>query len=1007
VQIQQGKAPARRADHVAVTIVSNNYLSFARILHDSYTKHHPGHDFIIVLVDKKIPEYVEAIGGGLDIREMSEFRIPQAASFIYRYTIMELNTAVKPFVLNDLLTRSGYRTALYIDPDIQVFAPLEEVHKALESSAIALIPHMRRPYYDDMHPSDTSILQSGTYNLGFIGLRAGEAAARLLYWWMSKLYRDCIVDIPNGLFVDQKWIDLVPGFFPDHCIIHHPGYNAAYWNLHERPISRRGEAWFAGEAPLVFYHYSGFSPLEPHKLSIHQNRFQLEILPDLHALTDQYGQLLLAHGYLESSGWPYGFERLSNGVTLPLRPVRGVLQWAARRGMPVPDPFTSPDAFCRFLMSRGTLAGKPGVVLLFEFVLNGRSDVAGAFPGARRYSDDAGFRQWLRTSGITEERLGDILAFEDKNLIADYAADAFARLRRYNRTDVFSHFEDIWSNAESFSEFADWFTIHGVEEMNFDHIHTEKLKASRGGIGRILNIYFLRGDLQATYETLSSPGTVKEFSDWLRTQSDKLDLSAEEITLFEEFVASRGGLVDKMRFLYSHKGKRRLQSPNIFNVDDIKLVNRIDLETGLLTSWLIDEPAYPPADHFGANFGSAKPAEVSSSRLAINGVSARQHYQFIESIAKAAAAGERPTPLVNLAAYLTAPTGMGESGRSMRATLASANLDCRPFTLPHPRAQSAFPPVSPMLFGWPAFGADVSITVANADSKGVIEAVMPPHYWARKNIGYWVWETERLPAAFRDAQDLFDEVWTPSSYSAEAIGRTIDRPVRVVPHTLDFHALRAAKPDREQFGLPENATLFGFVFDPQSFLERKNIGGLIDAFDSAMRPDDNCYLVLKLNGRNLGTFEYEMLRVQSGNGRILFVEGTLSRTDSFAFIKSLDVYVSLHRAEGFGLTCAEAMAMEVPVIATGYSGNLQFMDAKNSLLVPASVIETGRPYGSYPAGTRWGDPDVAVAAEMMRSLLDAGARKELGAKARKSVRRKLDTALLGRLVLATMNGKLN
>ncbi len=189
-------------------------------------------------------------GSGAEVIELAHVAIPDISRFVYRYSIMELNTAVKPYVLADLFRRRGYETLLYIDPDIYVFRPLTHVYKALESASIVLTPHMRRPFYDDAMPNDVAILQSGTYNLGFIGLKCGETSRRLLDWWMTKLHTDCVVDIHQGHFVDQKWMDLIPGFFPDHRILYEPGYNVAYWNLHERRLTQRDGEWLVDGQPL-------------------------------------------------------------------------------------------------------------------------------------------------------------------------------------------------------------------------------------------------------------------------------------------------------------------------------------------------------------------------------------------------------------------------------------------------------------------------------------------------------------------------------------------------------------------------------------------------------------------------------------------------------------------------------------------------------------------------------------------------------------------------------------
>jgi glycosyltransferase involved in cell wall biosynthesis len=354
---------------------------------------------------------------------------------------------------------------------------------------------------------------------------------------------------------------------------------------------------------------------------------------------------------------------------------------------------------------------------------------------------------------------------------------------------------------------------------------------------------------------------------------------------------------------------------------------------------------------------------------------------------------ERP---VNLAGFVTAPTGMGESARSMAATLQQAGVSPCTMTLPHLLSERQHVPAGPAFFGWPASNAGLSITVANADCAELLESFLPSSFWGERNVGYWVWETEQLPSRFRRAQQPFDEIWTPSAYSAAAIRRTVQKPVHVLPHTVDMKAVDAARADRRRFGLPEDAVLFGFAFDPASVLERKNVLGLIEAFDLAFRADDRCYLLLKINAAGRRSYEFQEALARVENDRVLLLESVLDRNATFSLLKSLDAYVSLHRAEGFGLTCAEAMACGLPVIASNYSGNLEFMSTDNSLLVPVRVIETERPYGPYPAGTRWGDPDRDAAVAALRQLLDVERRRHYSHRGHADVHRTLGVDTVAR-----------
>lgn len=983
------------AKHAAVTIVSKNYLAYARTLADSYTRHHPDDDFVIILVDRADGYVLGELPERAEIIEIANIAIPDISRFIYRYTIIELNTAVKPFVLADLFRRRKYETLIYLDPDIYVFRPLTHVYEALLSTSIVLIPHMRRPYHDGAMPSDVVILQSGTYNLGFIGLRAGETATKLLEWWMGKLHKDCVVDIPAGLFVDQKWIDLVPGFFPDHTILYEPGYNAAYWNLHERPIARRDGEWLADGRPLHFFHFSGYSPFSPLQLSKHQNRHSLAANPVLKALTDFYGRTLLDNAYDESSAWPYAFETLGNGVRIPLQLVTATMQWAIRNQVPTPCPVKEPEAFCRFLMSRGILPGGSDLVLLFYFLLRARSDVAAAFPNSVTHHDDIGFREWVISSGVREEMLQGILPFEDRTVVPDAVADLFKRMRASSLDHVEKKCRTIWSDPGSFDDLTSWLTTQGAQILGVPRAYAARLSRAAPGVGRILNIYFLRSDLQLQYPALWSDPQINDFANWLERHRYEFKLTLDEVSLFSEYVRGARQQVETMRFLYQHKGGKTKSSPNIYAIERRRSEIGSMLTSAQALDFLCESAVADPFDQYLDAFpmdGSAIADDYG--KFSVDGLDQRKNFRFIKELEQRMESRRRTPCMVNFAGYLTAPTGMGESARSMRRTLTQCAVSVREMTLPHPRAEYDSMPVSPYLFGWPASRADVSVTVANADTTAQLWEFLPRSYWASKNVGYWVWETEDLPLYLKKNAELFDEIWTPSAYSARAIARTVALPVQVTPHALDLPALDAARPGRRALGLPEGGTLFGFMFDPDSGIQRKNVEGLIRAFCAAFRKDDGCYLVLNVNGRREGQFDYEMVRARTDSDRVVFYEAPLTRIRSYDFLASLDAYASLHRAEGFGLTCAEAMALGVPVLASGYSGNMDFMREDNSVLVHAGVIETDRPYGPYPAGTRWGEPDIDEAVVGLRSLLDRSKRASLGERGRQSVRAALAPAVV-------------
>ena len=173
---------------------------------------------------------------------------------------------------------------------------------------------------------------------------------------------------------------------------------------------------------------------------------------------------------------------------------------------------------------------------------------------------------------------------------------------------------------------------------------------------------------------------------------------------------------------------------------------------------------------------------------------------------------------------------------------------------------------------------------------------------------------------------------------------------------------------------------------------------LLDAFRTAFGGRTDVGLVLKVNSPDAGDYDFALLKERARGLNVFWMEERLSQAATFDLMASLDAYVSLHRAEGFGLTMAEAMAMAKPVIATGYSGNLDFMDGESALLVDCDVVTTREAHGAYPAGSRWARPSVAHCADQMLSLEDGSVRQRVGEAGSRKLRSSLDPAAAGRRI---------
>ena len=305
--------------HAVFTIIAKNYLAYARVLMASLRKFHPEVDLYVFLADRT-EERFDPVHEPFRVVLTEHLAIPKFQHVAFKYSVTELNTAVKPFCIEYLFEKLGYQKILFLDPDILVTHSLERLYRELESSSIILTPHITQAIRDEKRPNEIDLLLAGSYNLGFIGLSDTPTVRTFLSWWKERVYEQCLHQVDAGLFVDQKWIDLVPSLFDNVRILKDPGLNVAYWNLAERPVTLRGDsverASVRGE-PLFFFHFSGFEPDKPSTVSKHQTRFSLDDLPEARPLFLHYRDLLFSHEYNESKRWPYAYGAFDNGVPVP------------------------------------------------------------------------------------------------------------------------------------------------------------------------------------------------------------------------------------------------------------------------------------------------------------------------------------------------------------------------------------------------------------------------------------------------------------------------------------------------------------------------------------------------------------------------------------------------------------------------------------------------------------------------------------------------------------------
>ena len=354
-------------------------------------------------------------------------------------------------------------------------------------------------------------------------------------------------------------------------------------------------------------------------------------------------------------------------------------------------------------------------------------------------------------------------------------------------------------------------------------------------------------------------------------------------------------------------------------------------------------------------------------------------------------------PGINLVGYIAAELGLGEAARSLARACSAAGvpysvIDVGYQTSNLQRDTQALANASARRFEVDLLYVNADQTprtVAHLKSKGLSSAY---------RIGFWHWEQPQLPDVHLGAFSMLDEVWVPSNFVRDAVAAVSPLPVVVIPHALQF----APTPGigRSAFGLPADKLLALVMYDFHSYQHRKNPQAAITAFRQAQAGRTDCALVVKtINGSHHPEAEAELRASLADLPGTVVIDQFLTRQQVWDLQSCCDMLISLHRAEGFGLAPAEMMYLGKPVVATGWSANMDFMDAENSMPVHYTLAPLAEAVGAYPAGPLWAEADVGHAAECIRRLLDeASLRESMGRRAAHDVSRQLHPDAVGKLV---------
>ncbi|MDX1934708.1 MAG: glycosyltransferase family 4 protein [Capsulimonadales bacterium] len=865
-----------RFSHAACTIVSKNYIASARTLAESLRRQIPELPLYVLLVDE-LDDTIDPQHEPFTLMAVRDLPLPHREPFLFKYDILELNTAVKPYYFAYLAETYGLTKLLYFDPDIYVFSPLPDIWEALNGASIVLTPHVEEPVTDERKPNEIDFLRVGVYNLGFLGMALDHPRTpELLAWWQKRLYDGCRVDLENGYFTDQKWMDLTPALFEDVRILRKPQYNVAYWNLAFRQkqvvwtVAPDGspDCRIDGE-PLGFFHYSGYDPGKPDAVSKHQDRFaSVRDVEPVRPLFEFYAERLLANGFTETRKLPYAFGRFANGTRIPAL-TRRLYRQMPRYETRFPEPFAAGDgSFFAFLNERFRDASahtrsENGLSRLWWYIWQAHPALQASFP------DPAG-----------------------RDRAAYYA----------------------------------W--IHGDGRTVLSDITDSLLPPVPSGTG----------DSGGTDSALSA-------SPLLTPNPDALAKPRVPPTI-------RKAIGAPLKALLGSRNRELLEK---------------------MYYWALG----PEVTRILWSRPSGLPANLPSLPESLETVGQNLPYG------------------INITGYLTGEFGIGEAARSLVKAMQTAEI---PVALSNLVAENQ----SSRDTTFQEFGEErpygVNVIATNADMVGATLREKGSDWLkGRYNIGFWFWELSEFPETYWPMFAPFQEIWVTSSFCADAIARVAPIPVVKITYPVAFDTTHIRE-NRARWELPDDAFTFLFLFDYHSFMERKNPVAAIEAFrlafDSVSERSNALLLLKTMNGDRYPELA-SRLRERAKGLNIRFLDQKLTRQDTYELIASCDALVSLHRAEGLGLTIAEAMYLGKPVIATAYSGNMDFMDLNNSLPVRFRLVEIEEDCGPYRKGNQWAEADVADAAGKMRQLYeDRDAARRLGAFAAEDIRQRhsLDTA---------------
>lgn len=327
-----------------------SYLNRARVLFQTLRRFHPDWELVALITDEPPPGFAfDPAKEPFDrVVWAQDLGVPNFKGWLFKHDVVEVCTAVKgPFIHQ--ACSSGADAVIYLDPDTALLAPLDPLLGWLEDHDILLTPHLVDPNDDPaaILDNDLSASRTGIFNLGFVAVRTTGEGARFAKWWNDRLLSYCYDDMPNGLFVDQRWCDHVPALFDKVKVVRDPGYNVASWNLSRRTVAveKDGRITVNG-SPLRFWHFTKLGPLG----DTMTKRYAGQNFPVYEIWAWYKRQVAAATDEAIPGRW-WAYDRFADGAPIE-KPQRVLYRERADLQAAYPDPFAAGEGSYRQWLER-------------------------------------------------------------------------------------------------------------------------------------------------------------------------------------------------------------------------------------------------------------------------------------------------------------------------------------------------------------------------------------------------------------------------------------------------------------------------------------------------------------------------------------------------------------------------------------------------------------------------------------------------------------------------------